>query len=178
MQVHGYNEFGGIDVTIAGKRLVVPDDRENGHRQMIARWEAEGNVVPAYAPPTPTDADIDAERDRRISGGFIFAGVEYQFRPEDRENIAGAKSMATDAIMLHSAQPGNYRWQLLVDPSLPDKDFEWIAADNSAIPTDAQTMVQLGYAALAHKQAHIFAARTLKDADPIPDDFADDQWWP
>ncbi|MDV2965098.1 DUF4376 domain-containing protein [Nitratireductor aquimarinus] len=171
MQVHGYNEFGGIDVTIAGKRLVVPDDRENGHRQMIARWEAEGNVVPAYAPPTPTDAAIDAERDRRINGGFTFEGVEYQSRPEDRENIAGAATAALGAIVA-GAQPGDLRWHGGTE------DFAWIAADNTMHTMDAQTVYAFGQAAMAHKQAHIFAARTLKDADPIPGDFADDQWWP
>ena len=64
----------------------------------------------------------------------------------------------------------------LIDPALPAV-FAWIAADNSAVPMDAQTVVRFGYAALAHKQAHIFAARTLKDTDPIPDP-SDDQYWP
>lgn len=44
-------------------------------------------------------ASIDAERDRRIAGGFIFAGKRYQTRPEDRENIAGASTAALAAIM-------------------------------------------------------------------------------
>ena len=33
-------------------------------------------------------------------------------------------------------------------------------------------------AELRHKQALIFAARALKDLDPIPADFADDSYWP
>ncbi|MGI3128182.1 DUF4376 domain-containing protein [Nitratireductor sp. PBL-C9] len=113
---------------------------------------------------------VDAERDRRINGGFIFEGVEYQSRPEDRENIAGAATAALGAIVA-GAQPGDLRWHGGAE------DFAWIAADNTMHTMDAQTVYALGQAAMAHKQAHIFAARTLKDADPIPGDFADDKWW-
>ncbi|WP_113154797.1 DUF4376 domain-containing protein [Nitratireductor sp. OM-1] len=116
-------------------------------------------------------AGIDAERDRRINGGFIFEGVEYQSRPEDRENIAGAATAALGVIMA-GAQPGDLRWHGGAE------DFAWIAADNTMHTMDAQTVYAFGQAAMAHKQAHIFAARTLKDADPNPDDFAGDQWWP
>ncbi|MBN8241853.1 DUF4376 domain-containing protein [Nitratireductor aquimarinus] len=115
-------------------------------------------------------ASVDAERDRRINGGFIFEGVEYQSRPEDRENIAGAATAALGAIVA-GAQPGDLRWHGGAE------DFAWIAADNTMHTMDAQTVYAFGQAAMAHKQAHIFAARTLKDADPIPGDFADDQWW-
>lgn len=114
--------------------------------------------------------DVDAERDRRINGGFIFEGVEYQSRPEDRENIAGAATAALGAIMA-GTQPGDLRWHGGAE------EFAWIAADNTMHTMDAQTVYAFGQAAMAHKQAHIFAARTLKDADPIPGDFADDKWW-
>lgn len=114
---------------------------------------------------------VDAERDCRISGGFIFEGVEYQSRPEDLENIAGAATAALGAIMA-GAQPGDLRWHGGAE------DFAWIAFDNITHTMDAQTVYALGQTAMAHKQAHIFAARTLKDADPIPGHFADDQWWP
>lgn len=39
-------------------------------------------------------------------------------------------------------------------------------------------MFAFGQAAVAHKQAHIFAARALKDAVPIPVDYEDDGYWP
>ncbi|MCV0350200.1 MAG: DUF4376 domain-containing protein [Nitratireductor sp.] len=142
----------------------------------------QGDSIDAgqFNEPKPiTPAMVDFERDRRIALGFLFEGVHYQSRPEDRENIDGAKSLATDAVTIHNAEPGNLRWQHLVDPSLPDKDFGWIAADNSVTPMDAQTMMRFGYAALNHKQAHIFAARVLKLSDPIPADFATNEaYWP
>ncbi len=115
-------------------------------------------------------ADIDAERDRRIDGGFIFEGVEYQSRPEDRENIAGAATAALGAIMA-GAQPGDLRWHGGAE------DFAWIAADNTMHTMDAQTVYAFGQAAMAHKQAHIFAARDIKDSESIPVDFAADRWW-
>ena len=121
--------------------------------------------------PLVTAADVDAERDRRIAGGFAFAGVRYQSRPDDRENIAGASTAALGAMMA-GAQAGDYRWHG------GDSDFAWIAEDNSTVPMDAQTMFVLGQAAMAHKQAMIFAARTLKDMEPIPADYAGDQHWP
>lgn len=121
--------------------------------------------------PIPSAAEVDAERDRRISAGFTFAGKSYQSRPEDRENIAGASTAAL-AAMVSGAQPNNLRWHG------GDSDFVWIAADNSLTPMDAQTMFAFGQAAMAHKQAHIFAARAIKDAEPIPANYAGDGYWP
>lgn len=121
------------------------------------------------APPTP--ADVDAERDRRIAAGFNFGGVFYQSRPEDRENIMGASTAALGAIM-QGAQAGDYRWHG------GDSDFMWIAADNSIHVMDAQTVFAFGQAAMAHKQELIFAARAIKDSDPIPADYTDNAYWP
>lgn len=104
-----------------------------------------------------TSADIDAERDRRIDAGFGFDGVLYQSRPDDRENIAGAVLIA------------------IADPAYTTG---WIAADNSVVQMDAPTLLHFGRTAADHKQALIFAARQLKDMQPIPADYADDKWWP
>lgn len=137
----------------------------------ITEWtEEEGNdIAPFLAVVMPTE--IDAERDRRVAAGFTFAGKLYQGRPEDRENITGA-SLAALAAMGAGAQPDDLRWHG------GDEDFVWIADDNSLTPMDAQTMFAFGQAAMAHKQAMIFAARALKDADPTPSDYTDDAYWP
>ncbi len=178
MQVHGYTSTGSISATIDGEKWDVPDDMASRFRQLIAEWEEEGNVIPPHVPPSPTQGEVDVERDRRIDAGFAFEGVQYQSRPEDRENIAGAKAAATDAITLFGAEAGNFAWQRLLDPNAPP-EFRWIAADNSTHPMDAQTAMRFGYAALGHKQAHIFAARALKDMDPIPADYATNPaYWP
>jgi len=127
---------------------------------------------PVIAPPV-TSAEVDAERDRRIASGFTFNGVFYQSRPEDRENIMGASTAALAALMA-GAQTGDYHWH-----GDPETEFAWIAADNISHPMDAQTMFAFGKAAMAHKQLHIFAARALKDMEPIPADFATNPvYWP
>lgn len=116
-------------------------------------------------------AEIDDERDRRIDAGIEFQGVMFQSRATDRENIAGAAQLGFMAVVA-GAQSGDLRW------SSPDADFTWIASDNTLVPMDAQTVVAFGKAAAERKQALIFAARQLKDMQPIPVDYADDKWWP
>lgn len=129
------------------------------------------HVLEDRAPPAPDQ--VDDERDRRINAGFTFDGVEYQSGPEDRENIQGAYSSALTAILVDDAQPGDLRW------ADPDTDFAWIAADNSMVTMDAHQVLAFGIAAKEHKQRHIFAARALKDMDPIPSDFATHEaYWP
>jgi hypothetical protein len=128
------------------------------------------------APPPITTTHVDRERDRRIDAGFVFDGVRYQSDEGSRENIAGAKSAASDAIAL-GALAGDFGWQRLLDPDAAET-FVWIATDNSLHPMDAQTVVRFGYAAMAHKQDMIFKARSLKAMDPIPADFAsNDAYW-
>ncbi|MCG6115110.1 MAG: DUF4376 domain-containing protein [Mesorhizobium sp.] len=137
----------------------------------VAEWATEeGNTIDAFA-PVVAPAAVDAERDRRVAAGFMFAGKLYQGRPEDRENMAGA-SLAAFAAVVNGAEAGDLRWHG------GDTDFAWIATDNSLTPMDAQTVFAFGQAAMAHKQAMIFAARALKDVDPIPADYADDAYWP
>lgn len=135
-----------------------------------------------YRSQTSKDADatvhrnkmaalIDAERDRRIAIGFAFGGKVIQFRPEDKQRITGAGSLAGFAVA-SGAQPGDYRWHG------GSTDFQWITGDNSMLTLDAHGMFGMAQAAAAHESAHVFAARDLKNADPIPDDYDDDAHWP
>lgn len=141
---------------------------------LIPQWAGSGWVLAErpvpHEPGVPASA-VDTERDRRIDAGFEFEGVRYQSRPGDRENIAG-KSLEAFMAIVSGAQPGDLRW------SNPERDFAWIAADNSLVPMDAQTVMAFGKAASAHKETHVFAARQLKEMQPIPQDYTDDQWWP
>lgn len=156
--------------------LPPPEERQGFTRRFVdGAWgysPAGDTETPPTEEPVVTAAMVDAARDIRIASGFGFNGHVYQTRPEDRENIAGAATAAL-AAMVNGAQPGDFRWHG------GDSDFEWIAADNSTHPLDAQTTFAMGQAAMAHKQAHIFAARTLKDMDPVPADYAtNDAYWP
>lgn len=132
---------------------------------------SNAEVQAHIAPPSVVDADVDAERDRRIDAGVVFQGEVFQSRSTDRENITGAAQLGFMAIV-SGVEPGDLRW------SNPDVDFTWIASDNSLVPMDAQTVVAFGKTAAERKQALIFAARQIKDMQQIPSDYTDDKWWP
>ncbi len=158
--------------------LIPPPAEQPGfvRRFIDGNWgysRAEDTETPPTGEPVITSSMVDLARDIRIASGFGFNGHVYQTRPEDRENIAGAATAAIAAILVNNAQPGDFRWHG------GESDFEWIAADNTTHPLDAQTMFAMGQAAMAHKTAHIWAARALKDMDPIPADYATNpDYWP
>lgn len=114
---------------------------------------------------------VDAERDRRLVEPFLFDGHLYQRDPESKQRIVGAASMAMGAV-LTGAQPGDYFWHGISTP------FAWITADNSVVPLDAHQMFALGQAAAASESLIVHACRSLKDMNPIPENFFDDEWWP
>jgi hypothetical protein len=124
-----------------------------------------------------TGSMVDAERDRRISAGFEFNGITFQSRlpsagrAGDWEVFSG-KALEALIAVIGGAQLGDLRW------SDPAEDFAWIAADNSRVAMDAQTVIALGKAASAHRSSHTFAGSDLKAMNPIPADYTDDQWWP
>lgn len=143
---------------------------EPHHRE----WGDLSKVATDYEPPPPdpiTAADISRERDRRLAADFDFQGVRYQRDPLSVQRIAGAAQLATLALA-QGAQPGDLRWHGGAG------DFGWIASDDSVTPMDAPTVIDFARAAAGRETALIFAARTLRHMDPIPDDYADDKWWP
>jgi hypothetical protein len=130
-------------------------------------------AVAAYNPDAPTSEQVDAERNRRLLT-VTFNTKVYQFCDDQGSevNITGAGSLASVAIM-SGAQPGNLRWY---DANI---DFAWIAADNSLVTMDAQTMLAFAKAAADWKAKHIWAARVLKSTSPIPSDYATNpSYWP
>jgi hypothetical protein len=132
--------------------------------------EAAADAAEALA-LIPTSAVINTERDRRVAAGFVFGGKLYGSSSEDQKRISGATQMAFMALVA-GAQSGDLLWHGGTVP------FAWIAHDNSMTVMDAQTVIAFGKAAAAWEQAHIFAARALKDATPIPANWKDNAWWP
>lgn len=122
-------------------------------------------------PVIVTRADVNAERNRRMRGTFIFNGVAFNCDSDSLQRITGAGTLAGFA-MGAGAQAGDLYWHGGTDP------FAWIAADNSIVTMDAPTAFAFGQAAARNETLHIFAAKALKDTDPIPTDFSDDKWWP
>lgn len=136
----------------------------------LKEWLDAGNSIPSYTAPQPTSQDVDAERDRRLEL-VTFAGKVYDFDADSRQNISGAFALALAAIG-NGAQVGDYRW------ADPDEDFTWIANDNTATLMDAPTTLAFGQVAASWNADHIRTARSIKDLDPIPTDYADDSRWP
>lgn len=159
-----FERYGDETLTLDPERRVVIVARA------VVPWSTEEIAEYQAAEDARIHRKIDIERDRRIDAGFEFEGVRYQSRPGDRENIAG-KALEAFMAIVGGVQPGDLRW------AHTGRDFAWIAADNSLVPMDAQTVVAFGKAASAHKESHVFAARQLKDMQPIPTDYTDDKWW-
>lgn len=140
--------------------------------QIFLRHLVETSQKVSLGPVPAVTVDlVNAERDRRIATRFVFNGKAFAFDPNSKQRVTGAATLAGFAIA-NGAQPGNPDWQGNGQP------FYWIADDNSLVQMDAQTCFTFGREAAAHESAHIFAARTLKDMNPIPQDYANDQYWP
>lgn len=129
-------------------------------------------VMPAATFTGVNSEMVNHERDRRIHAGFVFGGKTYAFDPSSKQRVTGAGTLAGFAIAA-GAQPGDMLWHGGQQP------FRWIADDNSLTEMDAQTCFAFGQAAAAHEEAHIFAARAIKDMTPIPADYAtNESYWP
>lgn len=128
-----------------------------------------GYVAP---PPPPVTADaVNAERDRRLVAPFTFQGHSYDRGAQSLQRITGAATLAGFA-MAAGAQAGNYLWHGGQSP------FSWITAANDLVQMDAPTAFAFGQEAAAVETRIIFAAFALKQMNPIPEDFADDGYWP
>lgn len=132
--------------------------------------------IKAPKPPVVvTPEQVKAERDERMSSGFVFnvRGTDYLFQsdPGSMQNITGAATLAGFAIMAGS-QPGDLLW------ANPDRPFAWITADNSVVSMDAHETFAMGKVAAAHRTGHIFASKALSSQPTIPVNYTDDANWP
>lgn len=152
------------------ENIIVADEGHQIPGRLVMPYEGAAEIGWAWQEGRPIKPEMDLSlakirknllvsrrRDHLIEQGMTFAGLRYQTRSTDRDNIAGA-SVAALGAMTSGAQTEDYRWHGGAS------DFVWIAEDNSAVPMDAQTMFAFGRAAMAQKSALIFHARALKDA--------------
>jgi len=157
----------------------IPPKPEIAETQTIRRSDKPVNVGGTWqfewiVETKPEDAlrrEINAERDRRIAAGVNFNGKTFQSDPASIENIGNVATAALSYIV-SGGSPDEMYWQS------PDVPFAWLAEDNTLMPMTPQMMIEFGNATLAHKSAIIFAARALKDMNPLPVDYTDDKWWP
>lgn len=127
--------------------------------------------TPIQVPQPATAERVNAERDRRLPLDFEFQGKMYQRDAVSIARISGAGALALGA-MVQGAQAGNLNWHGRTTP------FAWIASDDTLTTMDAQTCFAFSAAAAAVETEIIFAAKALRNMDPVPSDFTDDKWWP
>jgi hypothetical protein len=130
-----------------------------------------------FSPVPPSREEVNAEADRRSKSGFMFGGKHYQFDDLAKSRITGAAALAHQALTIGGKQATDTKWHNA--GGADDPEFTWIASDNSLNVMDAQTVLAFGQTAAAWESAHVFAAKALKDQDPIPADFATTEaYWP
>ena len=134
---------------------------------VLGKYWINGEMIDSLPPKAE---DVQLERNTRMSV-LTFNGKEYDIMGQSLNNVMGAGTLALAAIM-NGAQPNDLRW------SDANTDFQWIANDNSFVPMDAQTTWAFATAAAEWRKKMIYAARALKDMDPIPMDFAsNNSYW-
>ncbi|OZG69872.1 hypothetical protein BTA51_28965, partial [Hahella sp. CCB-MM4] len=165
--VHPYTRADEPDYNPA-TQVLVPGSFTQESGAWVQGWTVRSMPSEEQAQATGTlRAQINAERGRRMVEPFTFAGKPFDFSQESKTRISGAGTLAGFSLAA-GAQAGDYLWHG------GDEPFAWIADDNSVMQMDAQTVFAFGQAAAARVSAIVFAARTLKDASPIPADYADD----
>lgn len=174
MEIGFYHHDRGYWQTTGMPRQSVLDSYPEGTVQIELKpspdHEWDGSAWVPFSRVITAD-EVNRERDKRINAGFRHGGHVYQSDPDSRENIAGAFNLAL-AFVSGGGDPDKSDWMT------PGTDFGWRTRDNVEVPMTPAQMMDLGKAAVAHKAAHIYAARPLREADPIRADFADDPHWP
>jgi hypothetical protein len=134
--------------------------------------EGGGTIDEAIIPPI-NKWQVNAERDRRITGGFMYMGYMFQSDDFSARNIMDAVQAAELCIEEDYRAAETYRWQ-----TGATEDYYWIATDNTHVFMNAYDVRHLGQYMLRMKQRMIRNGRDLKNLDPIPMDYTDDKYWP
>lgn len=110
-----------------------------------------------FDPILGSGQDVDEQKHKRLAHhGLMFEGTRYQIRQRDRAFITSIVALASAAVQLGS-EDGDLRWHYA------DRDFAWIAGNNSLVPMDARTALRLAQAALAAMDELTLIARSVKD---------------
>lgn len=57
-----YTETGLVEAIIDGARVVIPQDPENRHWQILQQWIADGGEIDPYEPPAPVPEPDPVEK--------------------------------------------------------------------------------------------------------------------
>ncbi|PYE89567.1 hypothetical protein [Phyllobacterium leguminum] len=142
-----YTESGAIVAVINSVEVIVPDDVDNGHRQMLAGWEASGNLIEPYSMPVATiisayrtavQSLIDARAaERQYDSGATLASYVSstvpEWQDEARAFVAWRDAVWAYALTeLDKVQAGE-RQQPTVEAFLAELPaFEWPEAPTAA----------------------------------------------
>jgi len=102
-------------------------------------------------------------------------GHMFQRDPTSLQRIAGAGTLA-GLYIGSGGDPMSLKWHATTEEPTPD-DFVWIASDDILVPMNAIQVFGFAREAAAVETRLIFAAKALRQMDPIPLDFADDKYW-
>ena len=145
----------------------IATDVEQSGRDIFAAIEAgDAGTIADYVPPPASANDVNAERARRILAGRAFdipgyGLVSVEGRDEDVRNLG---ALGTAALAQIGAGNGAGVMQFR-DADNFIRDLTWMQ------------MLALWSASTEYVSALYAASWALKD-DGIPDDFADDAYWP
>lgn len=137
----------------AGRKMGNPD---HTNVRIGDHWDGARYVRQA------TKDQVNRERDRRLDGGVVHGGVEFQSDEASRAAIAKKTTLAL-GLMAVGKQSDT---------------FTWISANNSQVTMTATEFYDFGDAVDTYEENIRFVARKLKDSNPIPGDYADDKYWP
>ena len=176
-----YDSEGDITFTIRCNPEVAPAGDKVETQLTLEEFDLARNKVVngvlEYTPPNYAELqsvlseEVNRERDRRLPMPFNFNGSLYDRDPTSVARISGAGTLALGAI-IGGAQPGNLRWHG------GNNDFGWIDYNGNINTMDAQTVFAFGQAAAERETLIVFSAKSLKTMDPIPEDYANDIYWP
>lgn len=152
-----------------GQNWALTEDSQHGD---WLRYIEEGGTIDPADPPVITSWDVNAERDKRITGGIEYMGYTFQSNEFSQRNMMDASQSAEAAIATDPTLAETYRWQ-----SGATEDYRWITADNQYVLMNAYDVRGLAQMMIRWKQRQIVNGRVLKDMDPIPLDYKDDQYW-
>ncbi len=130
----------------------------------IGRRHWTGSEIVPFEPPIPaaTSENVNRERSRRIAVGKVIDGVHVTGSDEDARNLANLGQIA----------------KMMLD----DGDTQTVTIYRDAANIDhaltPAEMVNLWRSSVSYVSALYAASWALKALDPIPADFAADDYWP
>lgn len=133
---------------------------------MVALADEHEDVV-AWENPPPRPDDVIAERKRRLALGFEF----------DFEDARGKHHIGTTKADMEGWDEVTKIAQVLLNGADTSTTIP-IITDTGPVEVTAPEWQQILLASAQVRQPIWMASFALQEMDPIPADYADDQWWP